>query len=62
MGNYETNYSTVRFFTLNEAKILIERWRVYYNTIRHHSSLRFASLTGIFDIKHDSFMMKNIQD
>ncbi len=29
------------FYTLNEAKILIERWRVYYNTIRPHSSLGY---------------------
>jgi len=27
------------FDTLLEAKVLIERWRVEYNTIRPHSSL-----------------------
>ena len=27
------------FYTLAEAKILIEQWRVHYNTIRPHSSL-----------------------
>jgi transposase InsO family protein len=29
------------FFTLREAKILIERWRVHYNHVRPHSSLGY---------------------
>ncbi len=29
------------FYTLLEAKVLIERWRVHYNTIRPHSSLSY---------------------
>jgi transposase InsO family protein len=29
------------FDTLYEAKVLIERWRVYYNTVRPHSSLGY---------------------
>ncbi len=29
------------FDTLLEAKVLIERWRIEYNTIRPHSSLRY---------------------
>ncbi len=29
------------FDTLYEAKILIERWRVHYNTVRPHSSLGY---------------------
>jgi len=29
------------FFTLSEAKILIERWRVHYNQVRPHSSLGY---------------------
>ena len=29
------------FDTLYEAKVLIERWRVHYNTIRPHSSLGY---------------------
>jgi putative transposase len=29
------------FDTLLEAKVLIERWRVLYNTVRPHSSLRY---------------------
>ena len=29
------------FYTLAEAKVLIERWRVQYNTIRPHSSLGY---------------------
>ena len=27
------------FYTLKEAQILMERWRVHYNTVRPHSSL-----------------------
>lgn len=33
------------FFTLIEAKVLIERWRVYYNTKRPHSSLGYKAPT-----------------
>jgi putative transposase len=29
------------FYTLQEAKVLIERWRVHYNTQRPHSSLGY---------------------
>jgi transposase InsO family protein len=29
------------FYTLTEAKILIERWRRQYNTMRPHSALRY---------------------
>jgi transposase InsO family protein len=29
------------FYTLQEAKILIERWRVHYNTVRPHSALGY---------------------
>jgi len=29
------------FYTLREAKVLIERWRRHYNTIRPHSSLGY---------------------
>jgi transposase InsO family protein len=29
------------FDTLQEAKILIERWRIHYNTVRPHSSLGY---------------------
>jgi len=29
------------FDTVLEAKVLIERWRVHYNTVRPHSSLRY---------------------
>ena len=29
------------FDTLEEARVLIERWRVYYNTVRPHSSLGY---------------------
>ena len=29
------------FYTLREAKVLIERWRQHYNTVRPHSSLGY---------------------
>jgi transposase InsO family protein len=29
------------FYTLKEAKVLIEQWRVHYNTVRPHSSLGY---------------------
>ncbi|WP_413585766.1 IS3 family transposase [Bdellovibrio sp. HCB274] len=29
------------FYSLKEAKILIERWRKHYNTVRPHSSLKY---------------------
>jgi len=29
------------FYTLKEAKVLIERWRVHYNTVRPHSALGY---------------------
>ena len=29
------------FNTLHEAKVLIERWRRHYNTVRPHTSLRY---------------------
>ena len=29
------------FYTLAEAKIVIEQWRKYYNTLRPHSSLGY---------------------
>jgi transposase InsO family protein len=30
------------FYTLREAKVLIEQWRRQYNTIRPHSSLGYV--------------------
>lgn len=29
------------FYTLREAKVLIEQWRQHYNTVRPHSSLGY---------------------
>ena len=29
------------FYTLKEAKVLVEQWRIHYNTIRPHSSLGY---------------------
>ena len=31
------------FFTLKEAEVLIEQWRVHYNTVRPHSSLGYRA-------------------
>jgi putative transposase len=31
------------FYTLKEAQILIEQWRIHYNTVRPHSSLGYCS-------------------
>jgi transposase InsO family protein len=33
--------NTEIFYTLKEAKVLIEQWRLHYNTIRPHSSLGY---------------------
>jgi transposase InsO family protein len=33
--------NTEIFYTLKEAKVLIERWRHHYNTVRPHSSLGY---------------------
>ena len=35
--------NTEIFHTLKEAKVLIERWRQHYNTIRPHSSLGYPT-------------------
>ena len=29
------------FYTLREAQILIEQWRIHYNTVRPHSALGY---------------------
>jgi transposase InsO family protein len=34
------------FDTILEAKVLIERWRSYYNTIRPHSALEYRPPSG----------------
>ncbi|GAI88207.1 unnamed protein product [marine sediment metagenome] len=31
------------FDTMQEAKVLIERWKTYYNTIRPYSALEYRS-------------------
>ena len=35
------------FYTLTEAKILIERWRRQYNTVRPHSALGYRPPAAI---------------
>ena len=32
------------FYTLKEAKVLIEQWRRHYNTVRPHSSLGYRPM------------------
>ena len=34
------------FYSLKEAQIIIERWRVHYNTLRPHSSLGYSLSNG----------------
>ncbi len=29
------------FYTLKEAQIIIEKWRIHYNTVRPHSALGY---------------------
>ncbi len=29
------------FYTLTEAKVLVQRWRQLYNRVRHHSALGY---------------------
>ena len=41
-GSCATSSWTARvFYTLTEAKVLIERWRRQYNTVRPHSALGY---------------------
>jgi len=43
-GRCATNCSTAKpFYSLAEARVLIEAWRRHYNTIRPHSSLGYPS-------------------
>ena len=49
------------FYTLNEAEILIERWRVHYNTIRPHSSLGYKPpAPETFTINKEHVDMQNV--
>ena len=47
------------FYTLKEAKILIEQWRVHYNTLRPHSSLNWKPPAPESLFKVDPIIMKN---
>ena len=40
------------FYTLREAQVLTEQWRVHYNTTRPHSSLGwlFEQAFGLFKV------------
>ena len=35
------------FYDLREAKVLIEGWRIHYNTYRPHSSLGYKPPTSV---------------
>ena len=44
-----------RFDTLQEAKVLVERWRHIYNRIRPHSSLGYRPLG--YDVRDYKLMI-----
>jgi putative transposase len=48
------------FDTMSEARVLIERWRAYYNTIRPHSSLEYRSPAPEFKVVDISLKMAKI--
>ena len=48
------------FETLFEAKVLIERWRVHYNTVRPHSALNGRPPTPETIIKRKGFTSNNL--
>jgi len=45
------------FDTMQEAKVLIERWRCYYNTVRPHSSLEYRPPAPEFKVVDISLKM-----
>ncbi len=45
------------FDTMQEAKVLIEKWRAYYNTIRPHSSLEYRPPAPEFKVVDISLKM-----
>ena len=45
------------FDTMQEAKVLIEMWRTYYNTVRPHSSLYYRSPAPEFKVLDISLKM-----
>ena len=47
------------FYTLKEAKILIEQWRVHYNTLRPHSSLNWKPPAPESLFQFDETIMRN---
>ena len=51
--------NTEIFHTLKEAKVLIERWRQHYNTIRPHSSLGYRPPAQIARaLSYDTMFMR----
>ncbi len=40
------------FYTLKEAKVLIEQWRIHYNTVRPHSALGYRPPAPVTIVPH----------
>jgi transposase InsO family protein len=40
-ANHQPQQRCEIFYTLKEAQVLIEEWRLEYNTFRPHSSLKY---------------------
>ena len=47
------------FYTLREAQVLIERWRVFYNTERPHSALGYRPPAPETVVSLDQIPMNN---
>jgi transposase InsO family protein len=52
------------FYNLKEAKVIIERWRQEYNTIRPHSSLGYRppAPEAIMTLHFDPFWLSSSQE
>jgi len=51
------------FYTLKEAQIIIERWRIHYNTVRPHSSPvgTFAdNCSGTYAVRQDGSFITHV--
>ena len=52
------------FYNLKEAKVIIERWRQEYNTVRPHSSLCYRSLAPetVMPLHFDPFWLSSSRE
>lgn len=48
------------FCSLRESKVLIERWRTQYNTVRPHSLLEYRPATGAVAQPQDSITVGSL--